>query len=369
MFNEFFNKYFKVPFIGLTVMAVLIAANAAVSQKFSLNGSQPSAAQGQAATDEQQAILAVRNAKSSVVSVVGFNPNQANNSAAASDGSGSSSDIVAGTGFVLSSDGYIASNNHVVQDPSLKYEVIMPDNTSYDAKVVGLDKFDDVAVLKINANNLAPAKLGDSDSLETGQTVFAIGNSLGKYQNTVTRGVVSGLGRSVSEGGDSSALPRIPNLIQTDAAINPGNSGGPLINMSGEVVGMDTMIDTGGQGLGFAIPINVVKAAAGQLKTGGQIRVPYAGLSFITIDTITKQLKGLPVGNGAYVDSVVSGGPADKAGIKAGDIVLEVNRQPLDQNHELDMTVRQYQPGNQVSMTILRDGQKQDVAVLLGEFK
>src|SRR6185503_15388053 len=173
---------------------------------------------------------------------------------------------ISGTGFVIDGSGLVVTNDHVVDDSSYKYFVVLADGTQYDAMILGQDKFDDVALLKINASGLVPAKLGDSDNLETGQSVFAIGNSLGRYQDSVTRGVISGLGRGITVDPNS---PTMHNWIQTDAAISTGNSGGPLVNMAGEVVGMNTLIDTQGEALNFAIPINTIKDSISQLQTFG----------------------------------------------------------------------------------------------------
>ena len=358
-------KKYQSYIIIAAVIAIFFAAKSGIAQKIILNPIKPPAKQTAALSDEQQGILAVRMVKTAVVNIVGVastSPNSSGVTIIPDNG-------VEGTGFVISSDGLIVSNNHVVSDTSLKYTVMFSDGTEYDATVLGMDKFDDVALLKISAQNLPTVKLGDSDALETGQSVFAIGNSLGRYQNTVTRGVVSGLGRSVESPTDAGSGPRMQQLIQTDAAINPGNSGGPLINMAGEVVGMNTLIDTQGEGLGFAIPSNTIKDVVQQLETFGKASRPYLGVSFMTLNNFFTAGKAWGVTQGAYLVDVVTGGPADAAGLKQGDIVTAINHHPLTETNELDVAVSGYQAGNQILMTYNRAGQSFDAVVLLSAYK
>ena len=260
------------------------------------------------------------------------------------------------------------SNNHVVSDTGLSYWVILADGTEYPATILNLDKYDDIALLKINATNLTPATLGDSSALETGQTVFAIGNSLGQYQYTVSRGVVSATNRSVDENDDTGAVTgRLHNLIQTDAAINPGNSGGPLIDMNGEVIGMNTLIDTGGSGLGFAVSVNTIKDAEAQIKAFGKVSRPYIGIHFLNIDPSIQIAKNLSVNSGALVTDLVAGSPAQNAGLMPGDIITAVNKIPVTPNNAIDQIVGNYQAGTQVTMTILRSGQTFDINLMLGQ--
>lgn len=308
--------------------------------------------------DETRAIQAVRNTKISVVNIVG------------SRESGLQVDAVYGTGYIVESNGYIISNSHVVESKNLDYRVQLFTGEEFPARVIGIDKYFDIAVLKIESKNLATVKLGNSDSLETGQTVFAIGNSLGKYQNTVTRGVVSGLNRNISIGTRQNPAPRLQNLIQTDASINPGNSGGPLINIYGEVIGMNTVIDTEGQGLGFAIPINVIKDAYNQLKTLGKVPHPYLGISFETIDKNLKFTENLVVDQGALVVNLDPQGPAAKAGLKIRDVIIAINGEVLTTKNELDVLMqRKYQAGNQVLLRVKRGGEVLDFTIILGEYK
>ena len=318
-----------------------------------------------ALSDEQQGILAVRTAKASVVNILGTPKQTTDDSSSLS--AGSTSGPVSGPGFIIEADGLVVTNNHVVEDSSLNYFVIFSDGVQYPAQVLGQDRYDDVALLKIQATGLTQAHLGNSDALETGQTVFAIGNSLGKYQNTVTRGVVSGLGRGINENGDDSGTPTMHNWIQTDAAINLGNSGGPLVNMAGEVVGIDTLIDASGSSLGFAVPVNAVKDSVSQLKIFGKVSRPFLGVQFASIDPQIQAKKKLKVSSGALILAVADGTPASRAGIKVDDVITVVNGQLINSQNQLDALVQKYQAGNQVTFKILRDNQQFDLPVVLGQ--
>jgi len=361
-------KYFLAVLLG----GIMLVAGQAFSQSIKFNSIKPVAQT--ALTDEQQGILAMRTAKASVVDIIGI-PLQTPPANTSVDSIGlspsGSQDEVFGTGFVLTADGKIVSNNHVVGDATMKYYVILSDGTQYPATILYQDKYDDVALLKINAQNLTPAKLGDSGALETGQTVFAIGDSLGQYQYTVTRGVISALGRSVDEGNSGSVQDnvRLHNLIQTDASINPGNSGGPLVNLAGEVVGMNTLIDTSGSGLGFAVAINTIKDAVHQLDIFGKVSRPYLGIQFESIDPLIQRDKQLPVNSGALVDSVVAGSPAQSGGIMPGDIILAVNGLPLSQNRALDDALQSFYAGSQITLKVLRGSQNLELSVILGQLQ
>jgi len=345
------------------IVGGLFFAVSGIADNIKLNPIKPTAKV--ALTDEQQGVLAVRTAKASVVNIVGVTPP---NTKAGKDALSVNlpPQSIAGTGFVLEKDGLIATNYHVIESEGVNYSVVLADGTTYPAKIVGIDKFDDIALIKIEANNLIPAKLGDSNALETGQSVFAIGNSLGKYQNSVTRGVVSGLSRAIDE---NQGGPTNHNWIQTDAAINVGNSGGPLINMAGEVVGMNTLIDLTGQSLGFAIPINTIKDTIGQLKAFGTVSRPYLGIQFVTIDPVFKLKQNLNISDGAFILSVASGSAADAGGLKANDVVTAINSQKLDSQHPLDGEIQKYQAGQQISMTVFRNGQSFNLQVILGTLK
>lgn len=358
---------YKKIILATVVLSIIFFTNQAVSQSVKLNPIKPGVKSSIGITDEQQAILAVRKAKASVVNILGLSK-----SAPVTPSSGISVSVpiqteVSGTGIILEADGLIVTNNHVVEGQNMDYWVIMADGKRFPAKILALDKFDDVAFIKIESSGLTPASLGDSDALETGQTVFAIGNSLGRYQNSVTRGVVSALGRALSEA-DGSA-PRIHNLIQTDAAISNGNSGGPLINLAGEVVGLNTLMDTGGYSLNFSIPINIVKESLSQVKAFGKISRPFLGVQFKTIDQAEKLSQNLTIDDGAIISAVSPNTPAALAGLKEGDIVVAVNGQKLGYNNELDSLIQKFQAGSQVTFKILRGTQILEVPVILGEYK
>jgi len=361
-YRKFLIKWLTV---GAAIAIIIIPA-ITFSAVPNVRSVKPTAKQSAPLSDEQQGIIAVRNAKASVVSIIGSVPAQTPSTSTAPSLQAVPNDHVEGTGFIWDATGLIVSNNHVVEDSSLVYRVVFPDGTEYPTKILSLDKYDDVAILKIDTGNVQAVSLGDSGSLETGQTVFAIGNSLGKYQNSVTKGVVSALGRSISTGTSANPAPRLQNLIQTDAAINPGNSGGPLIDMSGAVVGMSTLIDTEGSGLGFAIPINTIKDVVNQLKAYGKVSKAYMGVQFATIDGQLKAIKNLSVSNGAYLNSVVDGSPAAVAGLKPGDIITEINHKKLNTSNELDSAVSAFAPGTQILVTYLRGDAQNDAALVLG---
>lgn len=279
----------------------------------------------------------------------------------------------AGTGIIISKDGYILTNKHVVSD-SQSVTVVSSDGTTYsDVKVVGTDPLNDLAFLKINGvSDLTAATLGDSSSVRIGQKVVAIGNSLGEYQNTVTSGIISGTGRPVtaSEGSGSGATETLTDLLQTDAAINPGNSGGPLTNLSGQVIGINTAVAEDAQGIGFAIPINSSKGIVKNLLKTGKIERPYIGVNYVTITPEVAKQYNLSVKKGAYVHSdsgsaVMSGSPADKAGVKDGDIITKVGDIEVGERGSVASLVSEYSIGETVQLTILRDGKTITVDVTL----
>ena len=273
-------------------------------------------------------------------------------------------EIGGGSGFIISSDGLILTNKHVVADTSASYTVLMNDGTKYDAKVLARDPVQDFAVVKINATDLPTVTLGDSDSLALGQTAIAIGNALGEFSNTVSVGVISGLSRTVTAGDPNSTQGEetIHGVIQTDAAINPGNSGGPLLNLRGEVIGINTAIASGAQSIGFAIPINQAKHDIGSVEASGEIQTSYLGVRYIAVTADIAKAQNLPVDAGALVrggasgPAVASGSPAEKAGIQAEDIIVKVNNQAIDADHDLGTVISQYNVGDTVTLTINRAG-------------
>ncbi len=284
--------------------------------------------------------------------------------------------IGAGSGFFVTSDGLILTNKHVVADASANYTVLLSDGKSYEAKVVGIDPVNDIALVKIDIANAPTLVLASSDNLEIGQSVIAIGNSLGQYSNTVTTGVISGIGRSITAGGNDGA-EQLEGVIQTDAAINPGNSGGPLLNIAGQVIGINTAIDQEGQSVGFAIPSNDARKDLDSFTKTGKITRPFLGVRYLMITPdIAKQQK-LPREYGALVSrgeqmkdvAVVPGSPADKAGVIENDIILEVNGQKLDDQHTLAGVLRKFSTGDAITLKLYRKGEEKTVSVTLEEAK
>jgi serine protease Do len=269
-----------------------------------------------------------------------------------------------GSGFIISSDGMILTNKHVVSDSSAQYSVLTADGKTYAAKVLARDPSQDLAVLKISATGLPTVSLGDSNSLQLGQTAIAIGNALGQFSNTVSVGVVSGLSRTVTASGGLSndSQETIRGVIQTDAAINPGNSGGPLLDLNGDVIGIDTAIASDAQGIGFAIPINQAKRDITSVTTNGQIQAPFLGVRYLSITADVAKQQNLPVAAGALVrgssdgPAVAPNSPALKAGVQAEDIITAVNGQAIDANHDLGTIINQFNVGQTVTLTINRAG-------------
>ncbi len=273
-------------------------------------------------------------------------------------------EVGGGSGFIISSDGLILTNKHVASDKAASYTVFTNDGKKYDAKILAVDPAQDLAVMKIKAAGLPTVDLGDSDALNLGQTAIAIGNALGEFKNTVSVGVVSGLARTVTAGNPSVGQETIQGVIQTDAAINPGNSGGPLLNLRGEVIGINTAIAEGAQNIGFAIPINRAKRDIDSVKANGEIRAAFLGVRYLAVTAdIAKQQK-LPVDYGALVrgsdqgPAVTKDSPAEKAGIRAEDIILEVNGQKIDSDHALGDEVAKYNVGDAVTLKIDRGGKE-----------
>lgn len=266
----------------------------------------------------------------------------------------------AGTGMILTEDGLILTNKHVVPDDNATYSVFTADGKEYkNAKVVSRDPLNDIAFLRISAHGLKPIELGDSGSLVVGQPVVAIGNALGQFNNTATQGIISGLGRPLTAGSESGG-ESLTNLIQTDAAINPGNSGGPLVNLAGQVIGMNTAIAGNAQNIGFSIPIAEIKGDISSVESKGKVVRAYLGVRYVDITSDFASQNNLKVTSGAYVSgdntnpAIVPGSPADKAGVQDGDIITKVNDQTIDPNHSLTSLISQRQVGDKVTLTVLR---------------
>ncbi|MEK7649449.1 MAG: trypsin-like peptidase domain-containing protein [Patescibacteria group bacterium] len=278
--------------------------------------------------------------------------------------------VSAGSGFVVRDDGLIVSNRHVVEDAAADYTVIMNDGKKYPAKVLARDPLQDVAILKIDATNLPKLALGDSASVQLGQKVIAIGNALGEFQNTISVGIISGLSRTIVASGFE-----LRQLIQTDAAINPGNSGGPLINLSGEVVGVNTAVASDAENIGFALPINIIKKDINDVEKFGRISYPFLGVRYIMLDEAVAKERKLTVTSGALVASddggpaVTAGSPAEKAGIKTGDIIIEFGGEKSTVGTPLAELIQKHGVGETISVKLIRDGKEQAIQLALVERK
>jgi len=282
-----------------------------------------------------------------------------------------------GTGFIISSeDGLILTNKHVVSDTEAEYSVITNDGEKYDAEVLARDPFNDIAILKIEAPHLIEISLGDSDKLKIGQTVIAIGNALGEYRNTVTKGVISGISRKVIAGDAHGSSEVLENVIQTDAAINFGNSGGPLINLQGEVIGINTAINVEGQLIGFAIPVNQAKQVIESVKKYGYIMRPYIGVRYTLINKDIVEKNNLEVDHGALIVrgpkesdlAVIPGSPANKAGLVENDIILEVDKEKITEEYSLSKAIQKHQPGDEIELKVYHQGEEKIINLILEEY-
>lgn len=285
-------------------------------------------------------------------------------------------EIGGGTGFIISTDGTVLTNKHVVLEEGAEYTVLTNDGQRFSAKLLAKDPFQDIAVLKIiDANrNFPTVKLGNSDRLQIGQTVITIGNVLGELRNSISVGVVSGLGRTITASGSGGFAETLEDVIQTDAAINKGNSGGPLLNLKGEVIGINTAMSLEGQNVGFAIPINKAKKDIDQVIKTGKIAYPYLGIRYVLIDEEYKKEYNLPVDYGLWIlkgsqgeVAVYPNSPAAKAGIKEKDIILEFNGEKITVDNPLSKIIMKYNPGDKVSLKALRDGKEMNIELVLGE--
>lgn len=282
-------------------------------------------------------------------------------------------EIGGGSGFIVSSDGLIVTNKHVVADNNASYTVLANDGKKYDAKVLARDSVKDFAVIKISENNLPILKLGDSDSIKLGQTAISIGNALGEFRNTVSVGVISGLSRTITASGEGIGTEIIEGVLQTDAAINQGNSGGPLLNLKGEVIGINVAMVSGAQNIGFAIPINSIKRGIESVKKSGRIINPYIGVRYLTITPEFAKKEKLFVEEGVLVrgnsdgPAVIKDSPAFKAGIQAEDIIVELNGEKIIQEKSLTLLVQKYNVGDNINVKIIRNGKEIVVKVNLEE--
>ncbi len=307
-------------------------------------------------------------------------PGQGNNPFVPEESNGGHEEKVrigGGSGFIVHKDGLILTNKHVVFDTEADYTVIIDDEDEYPAKVLSRDPITDIAVLKIEAKKDLPVlKLGDSGKLQLGQTVIAIGNALGLFSNTVSKGIISGLARSISASlGDGGEMENLRGVLQTDVAINQGNSGGPLINLDGEAIGINTAIIFGAQNIGFALPINWATNDLEDVVNHGRIIKPYLGLLYVPLNKKMKSVYSLPVDYGALIVrdhrpnsvAIIPNSPADKAGVKENDIVTELNGEKI--SGDLGDMLQKCKAGDEIELTVLRKDKELKLKTILEERK
>lgn len=368
------KSFFKA--LLITVSVLVLAGFGAVSgiliQRYIYNASPQTSLSSsedgnKVSTAEQESISAVaEKVAPSVVSIV--------TKVTARSFYGTTSQEGAGTGIIVSSNGYIMTNNHVVEDASTVSVVDSSGELYEKVTVVGRDPLNDIAFLKIDSDKtFTPATLGNSATLRIGQPVVAIGNALGQYKNTVTSGIISGTGRPITAQSGSGSTETLTDLVQTDASINPGNSGGPLVNLSGQVIGINTAIVADANGIGFAIPINATKGVLAGVLENGKVNRAYMGVNYLSITPEIARDYKLPVKNGAFVyasnsNPIAADGPAAKAGLKANDIIQKINDDTIGEHHDLSSIIGQYRPGDKVKLTVLRDGKSISIDLTLGSY-
>ena len=270
-----------------------------------------------------------------------------------------------GTGFIISEDGLIVTNKHVVSEVGAKYKVVIGKDETVEVVNIYRDPINDLAIIKVNKTGLKPVEMGDSSKLKVGQTVIAIGTALGEFRSTVTKGVISGLGRGITAGGFGVVMEKLEDVIQVDAAINSGNSGGPLFDSSGKVIGVNVAVSQSGQSIGFALPINLVKQSVNNFKTTGEFDRPYLGVAYQVISKEAALLNEVPAG--AYVQTVLENSPAQKAGLKIGDIITEVDGKKLVEMEDNSIAgiINQKKIGDTINIKYFRDKTETEVEVKL----
>jgi serine protease Do len=285
-------------------------------------------------------------------------------------------EIGGGTGFIVSADGYIVTNRHVVSDDEADYTVMINDGTKKDAEVLAVDSFLDIAIIKIEQDEDLPfVSLGNSDELKIGQTVIAIGNSLGEFRNTVSKGIVSGLKRNLSAGDGRGSTELLEEVIQTDAAINPGNSGGPLLDLNGDVIGVNVAMAQGAENIGFSIPVNQVRKIYESVKETGKISRPYLGVRYVMLNEQIKEENSLEFDYGALILrgdrrtdlAIIPGSPADKAGLIENDIILEIDGKKITEEDNLAKIIREKEVGEEITLEVWSKGNEKVVKVVLEE--
>jgi len=331
-------------------------------------------------SEEEQRIKVVKETLPSVVSIVASKKVQVYSSWFGWPGFSSESpteeeqEVSSGTGFLISAEGMILTNKHVVSDEEATYTIITNDQQEYPAEVLARDPFQDLALVKIEGSGFRPVILGDSSKIILGESVISIGNALGEFQNTVSTGVISGLSRQINASGEGK-VEALSNVIQTDAAINPGNSGGPLLNLRGEVIGINVAMAQSAENIAFSIPINQAKKAIEQVETLGKIVYPFLGIRYRTVDQFLQQQLGLEVDYGALLirgesqgePAVESGSAAERMGLKENDIILKMNGQKIDTDHLLGDLIKEYQPGDRINLEVLRQSRHLRLSGQLGK--
>ena len=269
-----------------------------------------------------------------------------------------------GTGFIISSDGLIVTNKHVVADTEASYKVVVGEET-FEVINIYRDPLNDLAILKVDKIGLISVEMGDSGKLKVGQTVIAIGTALGEFRSTVTKGVISGLGRGITAGGFGTATEELKDVIQTDAAINSGNSGGPLFDSSGKVIGVNVAMSQNGQSIGFALPINLVKASVSNFRETGEFDRPYLGIGYQVISKQAALLNEVPAG--AYVQTIVKDSPAEKSGLRTGDIITEIDGNKISEDDKTSIVgiINHKKIGDEIKVKYYRDGEEKEVSVVL----
>ncbi|MDD5145489.1 MAG: trypsin-like peptidase domain-containing protein [Candidatus Pacebacteria bacterium] len=282
-----------------------------------------------------------------------------------------------GSGFIISEDGYVLTCNHVVGDPEADYTVIIEPTKKYPAKILANDPLVDVAILKIDAKSLPYLELGNSEEMELGESVVAIGNPLGEFEDTLSAGIISGLSRTITaHGGLALKTTSLRGLIQTDAAINPGNSGGPLVDLEGRVIGINTAVVAGAQNIGFAIPINNAKKVLEEIKQYGKLRRPFLGVRYVILNKEISQPNKLPVDYGALIvrehlgePAIIKGSPVEKSGLKEYDIILELNGEKITEENSLSDILQKCKIDEEIPVKILREKKEIKTKVKLEEKK
>ncbi len=284
-------------------------------------------------------------------------------------------EVSSGSGFFVSQDGFVLTNRHVIDDENVQYFVVTSEGEEFSAQLIDIDPFQDMAILKVQGEGFPVATLGDSDQIRIGQTVIAIGNTLSEFPNTVTKGVISGINRRVTAGFAATAEV-IEQAIQTDAAINPGNSGGPLINLRGEVIGINTAVSMQGEAIAFAIPINQAKRAVQDVRELGRIVKPWLGIRYMPVVQDPKLDQRIPYEMGAMIvagnqpgqPGIIPGSPAQSAGLKEGDVIITINGKFLSKENSISDLISHLRPGDVIELEVLREGERRKFTVTLAEY-